>query len=111
MRYRVPPLGNNIPFQNFCCVITLKLASLFQFLHQFHAPYITIYRKRKNVSLHSLLPLNCVTTAQCLHIRMKSVWRKVVGFSPPTSPLPKPHSHNACSLKQKQFIKCTIHSC
>jgi hypothetical protein len=56
-------LGNNIPFQNFCCVITLKLASLLQFLHQFQAPYTTIYRKRQNVSLPNLSPLNCVTTA------------------------------------------------
>ena len=96
-------LGSNIPFQNFCCVITLNLASLLHFHHQFQAPYITIYRKRKKVSLHNLSPSNCVTTAQCLHIRMKSVWRKMVGFVTPHLP-PSNATFTQCLLTEAKTI-------
>lgn len=96
-------LGNNISFQHLCFVITLKLASLLHFLHQFQASYITIYRKKKYVLLHNLSPLNCVTTTQCLHIRMKSVWHEVVGFVTPHLP-PSNATFTQCLLTEAKTI-------
>ena len=83
-----------------------KNNSLLQFLHQLHAPYITIYRKRKNTSLYNLLPLNCMTTAHCLRIRMKSVWRKVVCFVTPhpTPPPPSNATFTQCLLTEAKTI-------
>ena len=75
--------------------------------HRSH--YVTIYRKRKNVSLHNLSPLNCVTTAQCKHIRTKSVWRKAVGFVTPHLP-PSNATFTQCLLTEAKTIHQTHNS-